>query len=216
MTRRFRIKKTLVVATIFAALLALAAGFFFRGKGTVNTAALEIPGCPILGKKDAPIQMVLFEDLRCIGCREFNLEILPFIQTKYIEPGLARFTIVPLAFLPGSKPLGNAVLAVNKIAPSRVASYVHALSQETIEGNTDVVLQQKLMNLAKAIGGIDLLELKSCIVTDCHYSRLDENFELAKKIMGSNFSTPTLYINGTPITTNSLQSIEAKMELLLR
>lgn len=215
MARRFRKKQILVVATVSLALLALGIGFFGRGQSAVNPAALEIPNCPIFGEKDAPIQMVLFEDLRCIGCREFNLEVLPSIQTKYIESGLARFTIVPLAFLPGSKPLGNAVLAVNQIAPDRVASYVHALSQETMEGHSEAALQQRLMNVAKAIGGIDLLEFKSCVMTDCHYDKLDKNFAIAKKIMGSDFATPTLYINGAPIITNSFRLIEAKVEQLL-
>lgn len=215
MKRLFRTNQILVFATATLAFLALASGFFWQTRGSVSPGSLEIANCPFLGRKDAPIQMVLFEDLLCRGCREFNLEILPRIQSKYIEPGIVQFTVVPLAFLPGSKPVGNAVLAVYHIAPERTAAYMHAVSEGIAVSGSEAMLQQKLINLAKAIGGIDLLEFKTCVMTDCHYDILEQNFSLAQKVMGKEFGTPTLYINGAPVKVSSFKSVEIKVEQLL-
>lgn len=208
-------RQILVIVTALSALLALVGVFTFLQKKDPIPVPVDFPGSPALGRKDAPIEMVLFEDLKCGGCRIFNLEILPAIRENYIEKGLVRFTIVPLAFLPGSKPLANAALAVYKIAPDRFLAYVHAICLESKEDDSEGAIQQRLINMAKAIGGIDLLEFKSCVMTDCHYFTLEKNFAKAKELMKGEFGTPTLYLNGVSISTDSFDAIDKKIKQMM-
>ncbi len=216
MDRYFTRKQILVLATTLIACAALGGGWFYHKKSQPAPVQIHISGSPTLGRKNAPIQMVLFEDFRCPSCRSFNVKLLPRIQESYITPGYASFTIVPLAFLPESKPLANAALAVYQIAPDRFFSYVHGLCQGFGERETKTSIQEQLINLAKSIGGIDLLQFKACVMTDCHEATLEKNLALAKEIMGEEFGTPTLYINGVPGSTGSFSSIQTMIEQFLQ
>jgi len=53
--------------------------------------ALLIQGDPILGRKDAPVTIVEFSDFECPYCQRFHNEVLPQIQSEYIDKGLVRF-----------------------------------------------------------------------------------------------------------------------------
>lgn len=207
-------KQILVLLTALLAFLSIGGIFFFSRQKMGAPVHVDIPGSPVFGKTDAPIEMVLFEDLLCESCRHFNLEVLPVIEERYVATGIVRFTIVPLAFLNGSKPLANAALAVYYIAPTRFFSYVQAICEENFALESESLVQQKLINLAKTIGGIDLLAFRSCVVTDCYYPILEKNFLLAKQVMGRNFGTPTLYLNGLPMTNDSLEAIQEKIKEL--
>lgn len=216
MSGKFTYKQFLVLATSCMACLALGLGWFYYTKSLPTPVRIEVAGCPVLGQKDAPIQMVLFEDFRCGSCRSFNMKLLPRIQEHYIDPGHVKFTIVPLAFISGSKPLANAALAVYHIAPERLLPYMHGLSQGLGEIETKTPVEQQLINLAKAIGGIDLLQFKTCVMTDCHEATLEKNFLLAKEVMGQEFGTPMLYINGMPGSTVSFEAIQAMTDPILK
>lgn len=205
-------KQILVLVTALLAFWAFAGVFYLLHQKKQRLGSVDFSGSPAFGRKDAPGEMVLFEDLECGGCRAFNLEVLPALRKNYIDTGLVRLTIVPLAFLPGSKPLANAALAVYKIAPDRFLAYIDAICHESKGADSKEAIQQKLINLAKAIGGIDLLEFKSCVMTDCHYSTLEKNFLRAKEVMGRDFGTPTLYLNGLSISTDSFQAVEAELK----
>jgi protein-disulfide isomerase len=216
MNRYFTCKQILVLGTSCLACLVLGAGWFYYTKKLPTPVHIEIAGCPVLGEKGAPVHMVLFEDFRCGSCKSFNLQLLPKIQAHYIDPGYARFTIVPLAFIQGSKPLANSALAVYHIAPDRLLSYMHGLCQGFGEIETRTSTHQQLINLAKSIGGIDLLQFKTCVMTDCYEAILEKNLILAKEIMGKEFGTPMLYINGIPGSIGSFEAIQAMMDQFLQ
>ena len=210
MKRYFRFHQILVLSTAAFVLLGAGAVAFYQAAATPSPIQIETDGCPCVGKLDAPIQMVLFEDFRCGSCRTFNEVVLPEIQTRYIDLGLAKFTVVPLAFLRGSKPLANAALAVYKIAPSRIIPFMHALFQ-----NTESSSSERIMEISREVGGIDPFELKACLSTHCYYPELEKNFELAKEVMGRDFGTPALYINGIETSTGSFESVRIRVEKLM-
>ncbi|MHC3439640.1 thioredoxin domain-containing protein [Natrialbaceae archaeon A-gly3] len=51
-------------------------------------AALE---APVAGDPDADVTVMAFEDFGCGGCRSFKLNVFPFIENSYIEPGEIRY-----------------------------------------------------------------------------------------------------------------------------
>ncbi|WP_413358731.1 DsbA family protein [Prochlorococcus sp. MIT 1201] len=53
--------------------------------------ALLIQGDPSLGSPKAPITIVEFSDFECPYCQRFHDDILPKIQSEYINKGLVRF-----------------------------------------------------------------------------------------------------------------------------
>lgn len=209
-------KQLLVISTFCLALIGVAFGWYYSSKKSLAAVRIEALGCPVFGEVNAPVKMLLFEDFRCGHCQIFNKEVLPKIQEKYIDSGHVQFTLIPLAFLAGSKPLANAVLELCDIAPDRLLPYIYELSRWTDEGESLSTVQQKLVDLAKRIGGIDLQEFHLCVMTDCQEMRLDKNLELAKQIMGRDVETPALYINGVSSSAHSFEEIQSRVETLLK
>jgi protein-disulfide isomerase len=211
MKKYFNFRQILVLATALSAFLIIGIGIVYQLIVLPPAKHVETKGSPGVGKKTAVIEMVLFEDFCCAGCRLFHKEVFPRIKEKYINKGVVRFTIVPLAFLPGSKSLANAALEVYKIAPDRFFAYVHELSEETAGA-----ANSRLLRLGKKVGGINLEKLDSCLKIGCHYQELNKNLEAARELMGRNFGTPALYVNGILTSTVSFEAVETRIEQLSR
>ncbi|MBX9743588.1 MAG: DsbA family protein [Chlamydiales bacterium] len=209
-------KHLLVIGTACLALIGVVFAWYYSSKRPLSALRVEMVGCPVLGEVNAPIKMVLFEDFLCEHCQAFNREVLPKIKQEYIDSGLVNFTIVPLAFLRGSKPLANAVLEVFEIAPDRFLPYLKELGHWVNDEESLFAVQQKLVDLAQIVGGIDLMEFQSCVRANCHEMQLEKNLELAKEIMGKNFGTPALYINGVSSSAHSFEAIQSRVEILLK
>jgi len=69
---------------------------------------------PTIGNQQAKIHMVVFEDLKCYNCMRYNAKIYPFIEKNNIKTGKASYTVINLAFIPGSMTAANAARCVYK------------------------------------------------------------------------------------------------------
>lgn len=170
---------------------------------------------PTWGEKTAPIQIVLFEDLKCKSCKAFNEEILPKILDKYVTTKRASLTFVPIAFLERGDALGNAFLSMNSKFGEHALSYLQKIESHSIEGVKDWDSDEKLINYAKEIPGVDIEYLQSCIESEKFLPELEKNYQIAEQVMGKRVSTPALYINGFRVTTSDWYEIEDRIEKLL-
>jgi protein-disulfide isomerase len=193
--------KLLVSVTAALFLLSLCLGRLFRPD---EFHAIDTSRFPRLGHEKAPIEMVVFEDLRCIECREFHLNVLPSIRQRYIDTGKVHCAFVLLAFLENSPPLARTALAIFEKKPDLFFSFV------------DLVYQQELP--AESTGGECLAKLPKLKIENS--SRFDlilqENERLGEKLMKENFGTPTVFINGVEVKTLSVESLESEIEKALR
>ena len=113
-----------------------------------------------------------------------------------------------------SKPIGNAALAVYRQNPNRFFDYAHELFKACIEGK--IPDEHELYRMAKKVGGINLVRLEECLESHCYYEELENNLHLAQRLMGKEFGTPTLYINGVPGPTSSFKAVQSKIEGILK
>ena len=65
-------------------------------------------GFPYLGNPDAPVTMLIYEDLGCPNCRNLHRDVEPSVIENYIIPGNVRLVIFNIAFvssqsLPGAE-----------------------------------------------------------------------------------------------------------------
>ncbi len=151
---------------------------------------------PRMGKSDAKIHIVVFEDLKCIACKQFNNNLLPKIEEKYIKPGLADYTVINLAFIPGSLPAANAARCVYKQNPEQFFAFVNKVYQNQPPENQDWATIPKLMEFAADLPEIDAQKLSRCIYESPYSKFIQDNFELARKLQGGVVYTPTIYVNG--------------------
>ncbi len=206
--------KIRVLATAGAALFLLAAGILYQTFRIPMPVDFDTKGFPTIGDSKAKVEFIIFEDFRCAHCCYFSDEIYPQIKKAYVDTGLASYTIVPLAFMNKSKPIGNAALAVYRQNPNRFFDYAHELFKACIEGK--IPDEHELYRMAKKVGGINLVRLEECLESHCYYEELENNLHLAQRLMGKEFGTPTLYINGVPGPTSSFKAVQSKIEGILK
>lgn len=207
-----QLKKVLVLSTAACGLAVLLFGGIYQSFQNSKPVVLETVGFPSIGNRAAKVEVVVIEDFLCCNCKEFTLRVFPQIQSRYIEPGEVRFTIVPVAFIAGSKPIANAALEVFWNAPDRFFPFVEEIlphcQAEKFEGVS-------LIQIAEKVGGIDLVRLQECIDSDCHYWELEKNLQWAQAVMGKDFGTPALYVNGKPTSTRTFELVQERIEQVL-
>jgi protein-disulfide isomerase len=203
-------KLVLITATIFFVLIV--ASVSYLGGKSIDPIKIDIEKNPTLGHPNAPIHIVLFEDLLCYNCRLFSHNVLPEIKKNYIDTGKVKCTIILLAFMKGSQYPANAALCVNNIDPAKFYSYMQKLHDFQPSDEKDWESRANLLQLASEVGGIDLLQLRLCMRQKYCYDELQRNMEIAKQTMGKNFGTPAVYINGKLMTSLSYGSIVKEIE----
>lgn len=52
-----------------------------------------------VGETDAPVEIIEFGDLQCPACASSAMSTLPEVIERYVRPGTAKLTFVPIAFL---------------------------------------------------------------------------------------------------------------------
>jgi len=200
---QMKIRKKIVLATAMCAFIFLGGSVAYKAFQPPIPLVLDISGHPTIGT--GKIQIVVFEDFSCVNCRVFTEEIFPEITKRYIDTGKAQLVLIPIAFGENSKPLANAVLSVYHLAPQSFVPFVKKLSI------TQAVLQNDILSVAHSVGGIDLQVLQEKIGLKIYYAEIDRNLYWARSVMGEDFGTPTLLINGIEVPAGSLDLIEARI-----
>jgi len=209
--------KALVLGTLLIVIIIVLAGYFIlhaRNKAApVPEVTINTKNQPTLGQPNAPVHLVVFEDLKCGNCKIFTNTIFPEIKKQYIDTGKAKYTLINLAFIPGSMPAGNAARCLydqNKDFFFPYVDYVYANQPPEEE---DWATVSKLLQFAQAATPkADLEKLSQCIVENRHYKVLQDNLKIAIDVMKGQVATPSLYINGKLVTPLTLVQIKKMMD----
>lgn len=203
-------KKALLIGTLALAISIFSIAAVAQNLMRNTPVDIKTAGFPTAGRPSAPVEVVLIEDFQCKNCRSFTQKILPKLQKKYVKEGKIRFTLVPVSFLSGSQSIANALMEVYHQNPSQFFSYLKEILNH--EGELSA---SDLSRLARRLNGIDLEKLEKCIQNQCHSQELHNNLIWAQGIMGSQFRTPALYVNGAAGSTFSFEAIQYQIDLLL-
>lgn len=165
---------------------------------------------PTIGNPNAKIKIVAFEDLKCVNCKRYNNTLFPKIKKRYIETSKASYTMINLAFIPGSLPAANAarcLYAQNKKFFFPFVEYVYE-HQPPEEQNWATI--PTLLQFATQIKGVNKNQLANCLINGKYESVINNNFKIAKKVMGDNVATPSVYVNGRlvmPLNMNRIKTL---------
>src|SRR3990167_9811540 len=168
-----------------AALAALASISFFYVKPWYLRKHLPMPvtlavnGQPTLGNPKAKIHLVVFEDLKCANCARFNNEVMPYLKKQYIDTGIAKYTLINLAFIPGSLPAANAAHCVYQQSNTLFFDYVDYIYHHQPPENKNWATIPALLNYANAIKGIDGDKLAQCLVNSPYDQFIQNNLTQA-------------------------------------
>lgn len=212
----------LVVGTILAALLiGLGLWWMSRNQNKADTAGpnttFDFAGQPFLGKADAPVKMVVFEDFKCPNCKQFEDRIFPEIQKKYVDTGKVQVYKINYPFLASHLPTDDSKLA----AQAAECAYDQKGNDgyngmSTIlfraQGSEAVVwaTKDKLVELAGSVDGIDPDKFKTCLESDATKARVEADKKQgdAAGVQG----TPSVFVNGQIIPEFTADNISKAID----
>lgn len=201
-------QKSLMVIIV---LLLLGAALIFLPKSMAKQGpALQIDttGQPTRGNPNAKVHIVVFEDLKCVACKNFNNTVLPEIKKQYIDMGVAQYTVINLAFIPGSMPAANAARCIYAQNPGLFFTFIDNVYQNQPPENQDWATIPKLMQFASMIPGLDQDKLSHCIYDSPYTDFIQNNLKQAAKLQGPSVATPALYVNGRLIDPPTVSNVQ--------
>ena len=90
----------IVAAVIVVVILAVVLAFIGKSHAPKTPAlSIDTTDQPTRGNPNAKVHIIVFEDLKCIACRNFNNTVLPRLKTEYIDKGIAKYTVINVAFI---------------------------------------------------------------------------------------------------------------------
>ena len=166
-----------------------------------------------IGSVTAPITVIEYSSLTCPHCAAFAENVLPMLQTKYIDAGKVRF--VSREFPLDVKAAAASMLArciTNDDAPKffEVTMIMFRRQQEMVEHTTDT-----LTDIGRKYG-MSQKDVESCVKNDASLDKLqsDQNFAYRQLKVEA---TPTFFINGDQVKGSmSFEEFEAKLTPLLK
>jgi protein-disulfide isomerase len=192
--------RTLTLASLAIFITLALSWFLFHRQGQQLRLPLQqkinVAGQPTLGQASAPIDIVLFEDLKCFNCMRFNRTVLPALIARYVETGVARLHVITLAFIPGSLPAANTALCAYAQSPDFFFKFIDQIYENQPPEHEDWATITKLMSFARQVKGLNLAQLSTCTYQSSDSPTLQNNLKIARQLMGGTLATPTLYING--------------------
>lgn len=151
---------------------------------------------PPLGKSNAKVAIVAFEDFRCPFCDRFSKETLPQIKKDYLDTGKAKLYYRHYQFLgPASVTAGNAAECANEQGKFwEFHDYLY--NNQPDESDTSLYVTDKLTNIAGTLG-MNTGQFQSCLDS----KKYDKNVssDLADGQKAGVTGTPTVFINGISI-----------------
>jgi len=205
----------IAMMSIVCLLIAAAIAFYFLKPYLIKTQLpkpiiINTQNQPTLGNPKAKIHLVVFEDLKCINCARFDVDIFPYIKKHFIDTHIAKYTMMNVAFIEGSMPAANAARCVYTQNNALFFDYVNYIFHHQPAENENWATVPELLNFANQVKGINTDQLAQCIVKSPYDAVISANLAQANQLMNGRVATPTLYVNGilvSPLTKSRIDKI---------
>jgi len=164
---------------------------------------------PLLGDKNAPVEIIEFSDYQCPFCRKFWTETLPSIKAEYIDTGKVKFVYrdFPLTSIhPAAEPAAEAANCVREKGGDEAYFKMHdKIFQEgnILDGGDPITGPVRgtaqfgateLKKWAQEIG----YDIGSCLDSGKYKSEVQKDLSDATSAGGQ--GTPYFVINGKPLS----------------
>ena len=208
-------KLTLATATVLV--VALLGFFGYRqfvapAGGAAAGPAAGYADQPTLGRDDAPVKLILFENFLCEHCKAFEVEVFPRIRSAYVETGKVEAYYVNLAWGAGSATTaGLAGECAYRQDEEAFWAYKSAIfeAQSDHDGNWATI--DRLVAIARAdVPALDADALRACIADGRYLSDVQRDLDLGE-FVGIR-GTPTLVIGTDAFEGPTYEALAAAID----
>lgn len=214
-------KKMLIIVMIGIAFVSILAGIVslqdpVEATSYVREAKLNLNNQPTLGSSEAPVEVVVFIDFKCIPCKTFHEEVFPDLKTDYINKGKVKFTYVhAMEIGPDSEMLSRIAELIYARKPQAYWDYVslmfkHQGDPQNIWGTSDKIYTL----ISKELSAVD----PELIRNDQYETNVTVQLSMDQKLITQAGVTglPSGLINGKPIVDIfNKNSIEREIDIAL-
>src|SRR3954452_1122681 len=148
----------------------------------------------VVGSKNAKATMMVFADLQCPFCKEFETQAFPSIVNRYVKTGKLRVVFQPISIL-GADSVVGARAVVAAAQQNKLFDYMSTFYANQGQENTGYVTDAFLIKIAKAVPGRNLSKWKSDLNSQSGSNILSQA-ESAARTAGVE-STPTFMVAKT-------------------
>jgi protein-disulfide isomerase len=172
----------------------------------------EFAGIPqngnVLGNPNAKGTMMVFADLQCPFCAEFENKAFPAIVQKYVRPGKLKVVFQPIVIIGNDSILG-ARAAASAAQQHKLYEYVATVYRNQGQENSGYLNQDYVKKIGGGVSGLDVNNL----VSDLKVAPVNKLLNDAQAIATSGHvtSTPSFFIakTGQPLQGFQVTSLEA-------
>jgi len=164
---------------------------------------VEAGNSPVLGKKDAKVQIIEFSDFQCPFCSR-AADIVHQVAKKYGNKVAISFKQFPLPMHKDAKPAAEASLCVNDQGTDKFWKYHDLLFK-----SQDKLDTASLEAMAKQAGA-DVAKFKACVEGKKFAQAVQDDMGYGEKVGVR--STPTFFVNGQIV--NGAVPIEQFSEII--
>jgi protein-disulfide isomerase len=144
-----------------------------------------------LGSAFAPVQMVIYIDLQCPICQNFETTATPTLISKYVRTGKLRIEVKPWAFIGPDSYRGQAAMLAAAMQ-NKAFNYAQVLYDNQGTENTGWLTDSMVYQIAESVPGLNVPKL----LTDRKSSAVKkEASDVAADAAANNVSgTPTVFV----------------------
>jgi protein-disulfide isomerase len=181
-----------------------------KGVDAVRSAFAGIPqNGNVLGDPKAPATMMVFADLQCPFCAEFENNAFPSIVKRYVRPGKLKVVFQPIAII-GNDSLLGARAAASAAQQAKLFQYVATLYRNQGQENSGYLNQDYVKKIGSGVSGLDAQKL----VADLKAPPVNKLLNDAQSIATSGHvsSTPTFFVakTGQPLQQLPVGALDAR------
>lgn len=112
----------------------------------------------VLGSPTARAHMVVYIDLQCPICREYETSVMPELIARYVRTGRAQLELRPWAFIGPDSARGQAALFA-AAAQNRAFQFAQVLYDNQGTENTGWLTDDMLRRIATSVRGLNVSQL---------------------------------------------------------
>ncbi len=170
------------------------------------------------GNNDAKVSLIQYSDFLCPSCSYLTTQIMPTIETDYIQTGKVKFEFRPMAFIAqGSTTAGEGAYCAidqNKFWDyhDAIYNYVWATAfSKGVDPKSTTILTTPIIESISAQAGLDTTAFTNCLESGDKKSAIAQATNTANSYGIT--STPYLLVNGHKIGGNlSLETVKALID----